>query len=344
MAIFSATPVRAEAPFDVQGPTEAPGGDAVSRLQQEAVAQWLERSLGSRYAQVEREITPEFAKKYILDFSVGHPNGSHLVTALTGHLDSDGLKRWVRVADVHSHGRSFKPLFVLSSTVPAMGFTPATTATQVRSNNVAQQIFSESNVVLAKLGARATPASEAKFPFTQPPKTRAEIHSLQEAVIPDGFNAVFWVQLTPSKTQGAVRMDSVIYNLNAPRLVIARTDELPSPDANHLEGTNSAFSQMRADIDGLISDGTLFAVSHALVIQGIDSYQGFSTLGDELGKLDFIDQAIVKRSESKAAEFEVLSSLKDEELYARLQTADLAGIHLKPVRLDAQSLVMRYSR
>src|SRR4051812_12660954 len=91
LLIFIASPLLAEAPFTVSGASSGNDAELLPSLQHQAVEQWLQRYLGSAYEANRIKVTPEFAKRYILDFSVGHPAGNRSVTVLTGHLDSDAL-------------------------------------------------------------------------------------------------------------------------------------------------------------------------------------------------------------------------------------------------------------
>jgi len=350
---LSSTPSQAEeAAFSVSATATGDSGDLTGNLQYQAVVEWLQRYLGNRFAQYQGKVTPEFAKRYILDYSIGHPSADRNQVVLSGHLDAEGLKKWVRVAEAKRGGSSLKVLFLLSSTLPGISLYASATATGLHDSQLAQTLYNESNAVFHKFSTRATPASNPKLSISQPPTSQTEMKGLQEYGISEGYNTALWIQLAPCKAcnESSIRMDTYLYNLIAPRLALSRSDELPLQTADLVkpEKLRSAvhfpLEQFRSDLEDQASEGTLFTAAHRLIIEGIDSYRVYQQVESGISRMDFIDQSVLKRSEPKLAEFELLCSMKPDELYARLQQAEPGGFHLKPVRIDPQALVMRYSK
>src|SRR4051794_12741866 len=77
----------------------------IGRLKYQAVVDYLQRLMGSRYSKYEELVTPEFAEKYVLDYQVNRLPGKSAIE-LNGHLDGDALKRWVRVTETKAAGTS----------------------------------------------------------------------------------------------------------------------------------------------------------------------------------------------------------------------------------------------
>ena len=321
-----------------------------SGLKYRAVVEWLQNYLGARYPEVEKMVTPEFAEKYVLDYKVGRNPGNRTVFELTGHIDAESLKRWARVMLTKNEGgNSMKPVLLVSSTVPGLTLSPGETGARLASSALIQDLLGISNNAFQKFNSHVTPF-DGGLSLSQPPRTDAELKQLHDQAIAKGGNSALWFRLIPCKSCGGMRMDTFLYNLTHSRLALVRSDDLSlaPEDFSHPEKLRSALKntgrQLQSEVDEMVSNGTLFSASHRIVVEGVDNYRAFQDLELELPRLDFINQCILKRSESKLAEFEVLTPLNIEELSQRLQQEAFGGFKLKPVRVDSQSLVMRYSK
>ena len=73
-------------PFTVGGGADTQN---ISDLKHRAVLEFLQRQLGERFEQYEKQITPEFAERYIMDYKVGRAGGNRQVSDLPVFLASD---------------------------------------------------------------------------------------------------------------------------------------------------------------------------------------------------------------------------------------------------------------
>jgi hypothetical protein len=325
--------------------------NTVANMKYRAVVEWLQRYLGNRYAQVEKQVTPEFAERYILDYKVGRVPTNRSLLQVTGHLDADSLRRWARVVETkHDGGSSLKPLFLLSSTIPGLTIQPGDTAGRLPSSTLAQSLLVMANTAFSKFNAKAVPFDGNGVVPGQPPVSPNDIARLRETASSKGFNSAVWMHLTPCKGCNGLRLTTHLYNLTQGRLALLHSDDLnlstgdlASPEQVHaaLKGPGKQFQQ---EVDSAVSEGTLFSASRRLLVEGIDSYRVYQDLETNIPKLEYVTQCILKRSEPHLAEFEVLTNLTPDELSQRLQAEDLGGFRLRLVRSDAQSLVMRYGK
>src|SRR5207245_203272 len=112
------------------------------------------------------------------------------------------------------------------------------------------------------------------------------------------------------------------YNLAASRLATGHSEDLalgspPSPEKLRT-ALRAPFQQLRNEVESGVSEGTLLTASHRLIVESLDSYRIYQQLEGELGRIDFVDQAVLKRAESKLVEFELLTPARDEEISQRL--------------------------
>lgn len=327
------------------------GEDVIGRLKLKAVTNWMQNFLGSRYDRFADKVNAEFAERYILEYKVSRPQPANksLIT-LTGTLDSDSLKRWLRVAEVKTAGASvIKPLFILSSDAPGVGFTPRETGLRVRDSKLGEALFSHLNAHLQKLNARLTPLESGSFSLSAPAKTPAELKALSEAGAQGGYNGAIWIHVAACKSCGGSRLEMYFFNLAQGRIGLVQSADL-SAEGRELSGperikkiTKGPLSEFESEFDDLVSQGVLFSATHRVLVEGIDSYRAFKQINGGMGKLDFVTRAVLKRSEPAAAEYEVLSSLGNDELFQRFHLASFPGFQLKPVRLDGDAIIVRYT-
>jgi hypothetical protein len=316
---------------------------SVSQLKYQAVLDYLQRISGAHYAQFERQVNAEFAEKYILDYKVSRQMGNLTVS---GHIDGDGLRRWVHLLETKTRGTgSLSPYFILSSSIPGLTITPNETAARMRDSTVAQQILELFNGSLHKFNVRISLADLSSLGATAvPPRTEGDIRDLGKS--PN--NAALWVNLLPCKTCGGVRLDTYLYQVTLGKLLIARSDDLilePKDFANR-EKLKSVLKepmkQFQSDFEEMVSSGGLSSGSYRLSVEGVDSYRAYKLIEGELSKQDYIAQVLLKHSESRIAEFEVRSSIPSSEISQRLGQFSFPGFKLKPVRVDSKSVVVRY--
>jgi len=328
-----------------------PGGNPdaqtglIAQLKLKAVTEWLQNYLGPRFASIEKTVNRDFSERYILDYKVGRtPDRAQI--QLTGRLDSDGLKRWVRTLDARSRSNALTPFLVLSSTVPNLPYAVGDTAQRSKDSLLAQTLLSEVNAGMQKYNMKVTVTDLSRVGQRQPPMNDSDIRTLREQ---SGGNSCLWVFFQPCKGCNGMRMDLYFYNLTQGRRLIARSDEIslnPSDLADKAKiraALKSSLEQFHSEFEETISSGTLASSAYDLTVEQVDSYRTFKVIESSLGKLDFVVQSVLNRSEPKVAGFQILSPLSAQELAQRLAQENFAGFHLKPVRVDSKSLVMRYS-
>ncbi len=328
-----------------------PGGNPdaqtglIAGLKLKAISEYLQNYLGSRYSSVEKFINHDFAERYILDYKVGR-TADRTQLQVVGNLDSDGLKRWLRTLDVKTRGSSLTPFLVLSSSVPNLPYAITDTSQRIKDSSLAQTLLAEVNTKLQKVNIRLGTADLSHLGLKQPPMSDTDIKTLRDQT---GGNSCIWVQFQPCKTCGGMRMDLYFYNLTQGRRLLSRSDDLILTAADLADKTKiravlrTPIEQFQSDVEELVSSGMLTSSSYDLTVEQVDSYRTYKQIEASLGRLDFIVQAVLNRSEPKVAGFQVLSPLSAQELSQRLAQENFAGFHLKPVRVDSKSLVVRYS-
>lgn len=330
------------APFSVGGQAES---QDVSELKRQAVLDYLARALGPRFQQYEKAVTPEFAERYILDYKVSRSGGNRV--QLTGHLDAEALKGWIRLSETKGGKNAFRPMLLISSSIPGLTISPKETASKVRESALGQQILSEATAAFQKVNAKLT-VPDGGPSLSAPPRAEGEIRTLRD--VGEGYSCALWVHLSPCKSCGGSRLDLFVYNLGQARRVLGKSEDLAlsGGDFNSAPRVKTAlkapFAEFKNDLEEIVSNGQLFSSSYRLVVEGVESYRAYKRLETEIGELDYLNQVVLKRVEPKVAEFEVLSSLGGEEVLSRLDGETFNGFRLKPVRVDSHHLVVKYSR
>lgn len=356
LALFVSSLVLAEGvPFVLSSNSLPPSPDDVhqsaliGRLKYQAVVDYLQRLMGARYARYEGLVTPDFAERYVLDYQVNRLPGRNAIE-LNGHLDGDALKRWVRVTETKTAGSSsLKPAFLISSSVPGLTILPRETEKAIREMTVGQTVYSMISPVFNKVNAKISPIDDSSVSLTEPPKRDSEMRSLRDFAIGGSRNSVAWVHFSPCKGCG-VRVDIILYNLAQSRLVVAKSDNVPfeARDFSNSERLRAMLKEplhdFSVDFEEAISNGSLFAASHRVVVEGIDTFRGYKQVETAMQGQDYIVGASLKRSEPGLAEFSVLSPLSIKDLAQHFATSAFTGFELKPSRVDRESVTLKYTK
>lgn len=348
-------PATGGAPFTIASESLPPlpegtaAQSALLRLKQQAVREYLQKVLGPRYEKYDAMITPDFAERYILDYQVNRQSSDSTQMEISGHLDVDALRQLVRVSETKALGsQTLKPLFVLSSTLPTLTWDPRQTAQTVKQNPFAQSLLKQLGEQFQKFNAALTTTEDTGLGMTRPPTREAEIRSLRSYGMTAGFNSVVWVNLSTCKRCGT-RVDFHLYNLTQGRhvLSVSADAELEPSELNDPKKVAKALGKSLQDFgagfEESVSKGTLFAMEYRVIVEGLDSYKAFKQVDAALGKQDFVLlPPTVSRSEKGSAEFRILSPLQPRELFQRFHVAQFPGLTLRPVRIDSQTVTVRY--
>ncbi len=360
--LFSFCLYAEEIPFSVSGnpgPTAqgAPNLDdpeqqasLIAELKTRAINEWLQGYLGNRFPQFEKQITPDFAEKYISDYKVARLGNDRNTMQLTGHIDGDSLKRWVRLSETKKGTNVIRPVFLLSSTIPGLTMSPGETSERIRNSPLAEGIFTQVNHQFQRLNAKLY-AADRPAPLSNPPKDENDIYSLRDYGNQMGnSNTAVWVYLAPCASCGGARIDTFLYSLSSTRLVFALSEDLPlqPKDFSNPERIKAVlapvFQQFHLEFESAVSEGKLLSSSFRIIVEGLESYRLYKLIENEMNRMDFISQPTLKQVVSHAAEFNVLSSLPSDELAQRIQSVDFNGYHLKPQRVDPRAIYVRYSK
>ncbi len=328
-----------------------PGGNPdaqtglIAQLKLKAVTEYLQNYLGPRFASVERTVNFDFSERYVLDYKVGR-TADRTQIQVVGHLDSEGLKRWVRTLDAKTKGNTLSPFLVLTSTLPNLPYAVGDTAARAKDSVFAQTLLSEINSGLQKYNIKVATTETSRIGLKGPPMNDNDIKTLRDQ---SGGNSALWVTVAPCKGCNGIRLDMYFYNLTQSRRLLAHSDDITismndlSDKAKLKTALKLPIGQFHAEFDEVVTSGTLTSTAYDVTVEQVNSYKTFKTIESSLGKLDFIVQAVLNRTEPTVAGFQVLSPLSAQELAQRLAAENFQGFHLKPVRVDSKSLVVRYS-
>ncbi len=334
---------------------ESEGGngtpDLTLRLKHQAVVNYLQEHLGSRFPKYAEKVTPEFAEKYILEYRIAKAAaGKKDVTVLSGSLDSDSIKRWLRRFEVRTQGSSgtgLSPLLFVSS---EGGNIRANESAQAVKSGISESFTGELQKYFSKINSTLVPFSGTGLPTPAPPRTEAEVRAFTELGISRNANSAVWVHFSPCPTCGGSRVDLLFYYFPQGRLALGRADDLPFDyrDGVHSEKSKrivkTAIEEFTGGVNELIEQGTLFSSIHTLVVDGLDSLRAFKQLDNGLAKLDFVTRVVLKKTDVTRVEYEVLSGLATEELVQRLQNNAFPGFRLKSAGTTGNQAQMRYGR
>lgn len=328
--------------------TEGSGSnDLTSRLKHQAVINYLQGHLGARYSKYEEKITSAFAEKYILEYKISRPANEKNVVILSGSIDSDSLKRWLRKFEIKSSGASgLSPLFFVSAEPGPMR--AAESATAVKSG-ISETVFGQLQIYMSRFNATMVPFSGA-IGLNAPPRTESEIRTLAESGQSRNANSAVWIHFSQCPSCGGSRVDLLFYYFPQNRLALGKAEDLPfdfregATTERSKKAVKAATDEFGTGLTELIEQGTLFSSVHTLAVDGLDSLRAFKQLDNGLSRLDFVTRVVLKKTEPTRVEYEVLSGLSSEELMQRLQNNAFAGFKLKAAGYSGSSLQMRYGR
>ena len=352
------TSLRAEVAFSVAAPApvtsatpsaEDESTPLLSRLKQDAIIQWLRNYLGNRSAAFEKWVTPAFAENYILDYKLSRSGANKEIIQLSGHLDDESLKGWLRISETKGKGSNqIKPVYVISANLSGISLPSSDYFTQTGNSPFTQQVNQLLNQELQKFNLGLSPASGV-VPTT-PPRSERDIISFRDSCGQGGSNAAIWVYLNQCKTCEFPRVDIYLYSFLNPRLVSVQSDDLNLSikelgNSDKLKtGLAPIFKEFHQEFERAIAEAKLSSAPLTLTIEGIDSYSGYRKLEYSLGKQSFLSQIIPRAFVQNTAQFEMLSVLSAEEVARRVQESLAAEFKLSPIRVDSRNIVMRYSR
>lgn len=332
----------AKGEFSVTG---GPGQTNVDQLKHLAVVTWLRSNNYKSYAE---NLTYDAAEKYILVSKASRTSGNRMV--LSGTLDIDALQHWVRMAETKRGATTFKPMLVLTSSLPGMTISAAESGARTRESALGQVVLAETTGLFQKFAAKVDLPS-GSVPVSGIPKAgERDMATFRDYANSHGHNTALWVHFSPCKSCGGSRIDFFLFNLTHGRQALVRSDDLnlsggdmvsPARIKSALKGP---FQQFRMDLEDAVSEGTLFCAAHRLIIEGIEGYRTYKAIEFGFAKTDFISLSQIKRAAPQTAEFEILSPLESEEVSQRLEAMDFGGFRMKSVRVDHHLIIMRYFR
>jgi hypothetical protein len=327
-----------------------PEANLINDLKFLAVSNWLQTYLGPKYSQFERFVTPEFAEKYILDYKVNHSNQPTGNLDLIGHLDGDSLKKWVRLVESKAKGSNqIKPLFIMSSNLPDMIFSPSDTSTNARDSHTGQVVEHLTQQQFQKLNAKIYPL-DSLMSFESPPRSNADIQSLTAQAARLGYSMVIWEAFTtcPGCTQN--RFDIFVYNNSSQNLSFVTGDDVQGSvkEWGNTEllkkSLTPVFQQLQAELENAFSEGMMQEVNYKLVIDGVDSYRALKVAESELEQESGFSNPVFKKAVGKTAEYQIRTALSLEELIQKIQGTPFPGYKSQVSRLDSTTVLLRLSK
>ena len=333
--------------FKVSGPVEAEK-DTESELKQQAVLNWLRGRLGSQLDAFASEITPEVAEGYIMDYRVKR-NSANTQMQLSGHIDGKSLMRFVRLKQAKSQGgANIRPFLVVSSVVPDLLISSRETRSRTMDTPFARSISKLSSDLLQKYSVNLFPMPDSRLPLLTPPNAGSDIARMRAYGERNNFNAALWFHLTPCRACGGIRLQTYFYNLNQDRPAIVRSDNVriaspqyrdPSATQNSL---SKAFQGLEDDFKEMVSSGSISSQVHQLIVEAVPSYQAYRKLNNELSEADFFNKAVLKVISPGRVSYEILAQMSPAQIAQRLQVSNFSGFELQSVRVDSDTVVMRY--
>jgi hypothetical protein len=353
--IISSTSLGSAPPSDPGVPEPAPNeGIIIERLKQMVVADYLRQALGARFQEYAQKLTTEFSEDYILDYKVSRKEntatpGATPLLELTGHLDVDGLNRWVRLNETKARGSaSLRPVFVISSEAPGLNYSPGNSAATSKTTSLGQIFYSELGRVFKKFNTDLGLVADRSLLLAVPPESSSQIAELRDYAGTGGNNSVAWVHLQPCRTPGCgLRAEIHTYNLSQNRRLFVQSApiKIGISEFGDTAKLQSAIEPLIQDyarrFEESVSKGTLFSTSYRLIVRNVDQYRGYKKLKTALSKLEYLVQAVPKRIRANESEFQVLSPLSSRELAQRLQITSFPGFKLAATSADANQIEVR---
>jgi len=351
---FSETPFSVSAPlsasqaFSESDPNSQDTNPLVARLKQDAVTLWLRQYLGNRSSQFEKWVTPKLAETYILDYKLSQKGANKDVVELSGHLDTESLKGWIRLIETKGKGSNqLKPLLVISESLPRSGGTDADAQSQQRQSVVAEEALNLLSREMKKLNLKPTLAAGSFS--SNPPRSEKDVAQLRMALGQQSGNPVIWLFLNQCRTCELPRADIYLYSMERSGLVASMSEELTVSlrQLDNAEKVRVALEplvrQFQQDLEKAISEGKLTALPLTITIEGIESYLAYRKLDYSLSKQSYLSDWTPKAFVQSTAQFEALSYLDSEEVARRIESLNPQDLKLSRVRVDSRNIVMRYS-
>lgn len=329
-------------------PAGSPQAAWISRLKQLAVTDFLKARLGAKFSQVEPLVTPEFAERFVIDYRVNRGATDKNVMELVGHRDTDALKRWVTLNEAKL-GVGWKPAFVFSSTVPGLSFGPKESSKRTKDSAIGQAVLGAIAPALQRSNIRFLIPNEWNSSLVTPPRGEDDMRTLRSSVSTGGLNGAVWAHLSPCPGCGT-KLDIYLYDLNRPRLLWARTDELKLEPRDFASSekvkrvVREALKDFTSDFEDVLSSGLMTSHPLRVVVENLDSYRTFKNLQSEFSQLDFAVRSLLKKSSLRTAEFEIMTQLSTEEFAQRLQQETFPDIKLVVRSRDDDSIFVRASK
>lgn len=325
---------------EVTGAQELSSNALVARLKQDAVVLWLRQYLKDSASRFEKLVTPELAESYILDYQLAQKGTNKDILELSGHLDTEALKGWVRLIETKGKGGSeLRPLLV---TTDSVNLSPPL------QSSFSSLVLSLLNQEAKKLNLKIMPATGSYS--AQPPRSEKEIMQLRNSLPQESGNTVIWMHLTQCRTCEFPRLDLFLYSLNRGALISSVSEELSLPlrqwdQTEKLKaGLVPISQQFHQELEKAISSGKFTASPLTITIEGIDNYLAYRKLESLLSKQTYLSDWFPKAFVQNTAQFEAISQLGAQEVAQRIENLQSLDAKLSPVRVDSRNIVMRYSR
>lgn len=348
-APLSSAPTNANPSAANGSESEDSSNQLISRLKQDAVIYWLRDYLGSKSSQFEKFVTPQFAESYILNYKVSQKGTTKDILELSGQLDAEALKGWLRIAEAKGKGNNqLKPLFIISDSLPGISVPNSSYFTQSGNSVFSQQCSQLLRAGLKKLNLEAAPFAGPNP--SQPPRTERDVLSLKDSLAPSNSNLLIWVYLNQCRSCEMPRVDIYLYSSTRSSTVLSVSEELPLT-LKQLENSEKArkalepiFNEFHQELERTIAEGKLESYPVTITIEGIDNYLNYRKIEYALSKQSFFADWSPKVFVQNTAQFEALSPLEAQEVARRIEKLPLGDLKLIPVRVDSRNVVMRYSK
>lgn len=342
---FCQTPFSVAAPLESEA-SESSGDESlrelISRLKQDAVILWLRDYLGEKANSYEKSVTPDFAESYILDYRVTRTGENKNIIQLSGHIDTDSIKGWLRVSATKLSGNSsLKPALVVSSS-------PNISLSEGQQNVLENSVKANLNRELKKL--RVAFSDIQPPPLDAPPRDESGITELASRFQSKGFNFAIWVYLNRCRSCSMARLDIYSFSLSNAQVVTSLSEELPSfmislqteEQANSL--LSPFFKTFQQDFERAIAEGRTSSQIVTLTVEGLENYRAYKKLEYLLSQQSFFSDLTPKHFIQNTAQFEAVSPLNSTDVARRIQALSFSEGKVDLVRVDSRNVIVRYSR
>src|SRR5690606_35801807 len=132
-----------------------------------------------------------------LDYQVNRQSTDSTQMEISGHLDVDALRQFVRVNETKATGSTtLKPLFFISAQLPTVQLEARQTGHLVKQNVLAQTLFNELGGSFQKFNAPLAAIPDTSLPLSRPPTQASDLSTLRSYGTAAGYNSVVWVHLS----------------------------------------------------------------------------------------------------------------------------------------------------